>query len=101
MVRRMNPEDAELVAKIFEEHDQTSLPREIGATRRVLFRFHDLYMHLIEADENIMSRLYEARNHPIFQRTDAQLAKILTPYSPETVDMRDSRAEIFYNWEAR
>jgi hypothetical protein len=100
MIRRMQPQHAPEVAEIFAEHDRTDLPLEIGASRRVLFRFHDLYMHLIEAPEDIMGRLYQARTHPIFQQTDQRLAKLLTPYSAETVDMRDSRAEIFYTWEA-
>jgi cyclase/tetracenomycin F2 cyclase len=100
MIRRMRTEDAPLVADIFAEHDRTDLPREIGASRRVLFRYQDLYMHLIEAEDDIMGRLYEARTHPIFQKTNDRLGEILTPYSPDWPSMADSRAEIFYTWQA-
>lgn len=101
MVLRMDPADAEHVAAAFDEHDRTTnLPAKIGVTRRTLFRFHDLYFHLVEADEDIMPKLYEARSDPDFQKVDAEVGKYLTPYSSDWSEMRDSKAEVFYTWEA-
>jgi hypothetical protein len=97
MVMRMNPADVEEVANIFTAHDRTSLPREIGASRRTLFRFHDLYLHLIEAEVDIMDGLYKARTHPIFKETNERLGRLLTPYSPHWRELKDSRAEVFYS----
>ncbi|WP_158884922.1 TcmI family type II polyketide cyclase [Amycolatopsis anabasis] len=100
MVMRMNPENAEQVAAAFAEHDRTTLPVEIGANRRTLFRFHDLYLHLIEADEDIMASLYRAREHPVFRKTNDRLSGLLTPYAPDWTELKDSKAEAFYTWEA-
>jgi hypothetical protein len=51
IVARMEPEEADAVAQIFSDSDATELPGMIGLSRRTLFRFHDLYFHLVEADE--------------------------------------------------
>ncbi|QHC28702.1 TcmI family type II polyketide cyclase [Streptomyces sp. HF10] len=100
MVLRMDPADAEHVAAAFAEHDKTELPAQIGVRRRVLFRFHDLYMHLIEADDDIMDRLYEARNNPLFQQIDEHVGQYLTPYARDWKEIKDSKAEVFYTWVA-
>ncbi|MEU6770060.1 TcmI family type II polyketide cyclase [Streptomyces sp. NPDC046759] len=100
MVLRMDPADADHVAAAFAEHDKTELPVEIGVRRRVLFRFHDLYMHLIEADDDIMDRLYEARSNPLFQQVNERVGQFLTPYAQDWREIRDSKAEVFYTWTA-
>lgn len=101
MVMRMDPADAQDVAGIFAAHDETGLPREIGATGRYLFRFHDLYMHLIEADQDVISKLPQYRDHPTFKQTDESLTRFLRPYSTDWRQLKDSQAEIFYacRWE--
>lgn len=101
MVMRMDPGDAGAVSDIFAAHDDTGLPREIGATGRSLFRFHDLYMHLIEGEVDVVSRLPQYRDHPTFRETDEQLRRFLRPYSPQWRQLSDSQAEIFYTrrWE--
>jgi len=99
MVLRMDPADAERVAKAFADHDETNLANEIGVTRRTLFRFHDLYFHLVEADDDIMARLYAARDDPRFQAVNDEVGKYLTPYSTHWSELKDSKAEIFYSWE--
>lgn len=101
MVLKMKPEDAERVAALFAEHDsKTNLPGEIGVTRRMLFRFQDLYMHLIESDHDIMGNLYRARESPAFQEINEELAKYLTRYTSDWTEIKDSRAEMFYDWRA-
>jgi hypothetical protein len=97
MIMRMEPVHARDVARVFAEHDRTGLPQRIGASARTLFRFHDLYMHLIEAEEDIVDRLDAYRDHPVFQDTNERLRDLLRPYSPTWRDLRDSRAEQFYS----
>ena len=66
IVARMDPKDSESVATVFEESDSTDLPHVIGVARRTLFSFHDLYFHLVEADQDISPHLYRARSHPLY-----------------------------------
>lgn len=103
MVMKMDPADADAVARIFGDHDKTDLPRQIGASSRTLFHFHDLYLHLIEADTDIMDNLYAARTHPIFRNTNERLRHLLTPYSSDWSQLKDSSAKAFYScrWDGK
>ena len=100
MVMRMDPAHADTVADIFAHHDQNDgMPRFVGISRRTLFRHHDLYMHLIEADENVLGRLYEARSRPDFTDVNEQLEDYLERYKPEGwTGLKDSIATPFYTW---
>lgn len=99
MVMKMDPSDADQVAEIFAEHDRSDLPHIVGISRRTLFRINDLYLHSIEAPENVYDKLYEARSHPLFQSVNARLAPILHRYDPETWrELKDSMATPFYSW---
>ena len=80
IVARMDPGDADAVASAFAESDATELPHLIGVSRRTLFRFHRLYFHLVEADEDISPRLYEARGHPLYRDLNAKLGELISPY---------------------
>lgn len=98
-VLRMKPEHAGAVAELFAEHDRGDMPRSVGLTRRTLFRFHDLYMHLVEADTDMLSRLAAARDRPDFRYINGRLDEYLERYDPEHWrDMRDSMATPFYIW---
>lgn len=98
IVARLQPEDREQVAKIFNESDSSELPAMVGVTRRTLFSFHGLYFHLVEADEDIRARLYGAREHPLFVDVNSKLAQYMRPYSPDWREPKDSMAEVFYSW---
>lgn len=98
MVRRWNPDDAERIAAIFAEHDRTELPAQIGATRRTLFGFHDLYFHLIEAEDDFRERLFAAVADDRFRTVDTALAGLLTPYDTGTPSMAQAQATPFYDW---
>lgn len=100
-VLRIKPENAPEVARLFAEHDRGELPRVVGLTRRTLFRFHDLYMHLVEGDD-VLSRLGAARGRPEFQEINSRLEGYLNRYDPENWhDLTDSMATPFYTWSAR
>jgi cyclase len=101
IVARLDPGPAEDIAEIFAESDATELPHLIGVSRRTLFRFHDLYFHLVEADDDIQPDLYKARSHPLYQDINERLAKHVRPYDPNWKEPKDAMAEPFYVWNAR
>jgi len=100
IIARMNPHDASAVAEIFGESDRTELPGLIGVRRRTLFRFHGLYGHLIEADEDIGPRLAKNRGHQLFTDVTHRLGGLIRPYDPAWSQPRDAMATPFYTWEA-
>ncbi|MCA2219209.1 TcmI family type II polyketide cyclase [Jidongwangia harbinensis] len=99
MVMRMKPEHADPVAELFAEHDKDDMPTTVGISRRTLFRYHDLYMHLLEADTDVLGRLLAARDRPDFQHINAKLGDYLERYDPESWrELKDSMATPFYTW---
>ena len=74
IVAYMKHDDADAVANIFAASDATDLPRRIGVQRRTLFRFRGLYLHLVEAEEDITSGLYRARSSELYQDINRKLA---------------------------
>jgi cyclase len=100
IVARMEPEEAEAVAQIFSDSDATELPRMIGVSRRMLFRFHDLYFHLVEADDDISRDLYKARSHPLYGDINQRLSHHIRPYDPNWREPKDAMAVPFYSWAA-
>jgi cyclase len=100
IVARMQPDNAPAVAEAFAESDGTELPHMIGVARRTLFRFHELYFHLVEADEDIAPALYRSRAHPLYQTLNQTLARLVSPYDPNWKEPKDAMAEPFYTWRA-
>jgi cyclase len=98
IVARMEPEQADAVAGIFADSDATDLPHLIGVTKRTLFRFHDLYFHLVEADGDVSPNLYQARSHPLYQDVNKRLAEHIRPYDPNWREPKDAMAVPFYQW---
>ncbi|MGN9911268.1 TcmI family type II polyketide cyclase [Phytohabitans sp. LJ34] len=99
MVMRMEPQHAGAVAELFTEHDKGDMPHVVGISRRTLFRYQDLYMHLIEADTDVYDKLLAARARDDFQDVNRRLATYLQRYAPERMsELRDSTATPFYTW---
>jgi|SRR5690348_6056990 cyclase len=98
IIARLDPADTDAVANIFAESDATGLPRMIGVTRRTLFRFHDLYLHLVEADSDIAPALGKARSHPLYADINTKLARYMKPYDPGWSKPSDAFAVPFYSW---
>ncbi|MEY9862698.1 cyclase [Catenulispora sp. GAS73] len=102
IVARMSAEHAERVAGIFAESDAGDLPGMLGVRRRSLFRFHDVYVHLIESDQDVRPGLEQVRGGPLFQDVNSKLAPFVLPYDPATwAGPQDAMAERFYHWRAR
>lgn len=50
IVARMAPGSAPDIANLFAASDSGELPHLVGVTRRKLFQFGDVYLHLIESE---------------------------------------------------
>jgi cyclase len=100
IVARMEPDQVDAVAELFAESDATDLPHMIGVSRRTLFRFHELYFHLVEADGDVTPSLYQARGHPLYTDLSDRLAQHLKPYDPNWQEPKDAMAQPFYTWSA-
>lgn len=99
IVARMRPGRAEQVADVFARSDATDLPGMLGVSRRSLFRFHDLYFHLVESTADLRPDLAEVRRHPLFQQINTELEEHIEAYDPETWRTpNDAMAERFYLW---
>lgn len=98
IVARMDPAAAPGVAQAFADSDNTDLPVMIGVSRRTLFSFHDLYFHLVEADEDITANLYRARSHPLYGQINTRLGEFISPYDPNWREPKDAMARPFYSW---
>lgn len=98
IVARMNAEDEGAVADVFAESDGTELPRLIGVSRRTLFRFHELYFHLVEADDDISNNLYRNRATALYQDINTKLGQYISPYDPDWKEPKDAMANPFYVW---
>jgi cyclase len=98
IVARMDPNAAPAVADAFGRSDATELPHLVGVSRRTLFFFHDLYFHLVEADEDIAERLYQVRGTDLYRELNAELAELISPYDPGWREPKDAMARPFYTW---
>jgi cyclase len=100
IVAKMDVRDCESIAEVFAESDATDLPHVIGVSRRMLFTFHDLYFHLVEAPQDISPNLYKARSHPLYSDINTKLGRFITPYDPNWKEPKDAMATPFYTWTA-
>ena len=103
IVARMDPGAADKIAHVFTESDHHSdLPALIGVRGRSLFRFGELYLHLIEGERPIGQAVAEHRDHPQFQRISDELRPHVSPYHLDTWrGPEDAMAQEFYRWEQR
>jgi cyclase len=98
IVARIKPGAAGEVARIFAESDATELPHLAGVRRRRLFTFHDVYIHLLETDDD--ADVETVRNHPLFVEVSERLAPYIEAYEPTTWrSPRDAIAQEFYAWD--
>lgn len=101
IVARMDPQDADQVAQLFAESDNTDLPHLVGVTRRTLFRYQGLYFHLVETEQPIGGNLAKVRENPLFVDLSKKLDDFVKPYDPETWrSPADAMATGFYSWQA-
>ena len=97
---RIKPGAEAAVAAIFAESDATELPGLVGVRHRSLFVFGDVYLHLIEGDDDLDERISAVRDHPEFKRISDRLEAFVAPYDPATWrSPRDAMAREFYSFD--
>lgn len=100
IIARMKPEDATDVAEIFGSHDTTSAPHEIGVLSRSLYRFHELYVHLVDFSRPVPEAMVTAQSLPAFREMSEGLKPFITAYDPAWRSPADAMAQRFYHWTA-
>jgi cyclase len=100
-VARIKPGARERVAEIFAESDAGPLPRLAGVRHRSLFVLEDLYVHLVETEDDVDGAIDEVRDHPLFREISARLEPYIEPYNPVIWrSPKDAMAVEFYRWDA-
>ena len=100
IVAKVKPGAEQQVAEIFAESDRTELPGIVGVRHRSLYRLDDLYVHLVETDEQAADALETARQHPEFVRVSERLRPYVSPYLPNWRVPSDAMARCFYRWDS-
>lgn len=100
IIAKMAPADADQVAAVFGRYDATSMPLEIGVRQRSLFRFHELYVHLIEFDRPAPEAMQIAQSLPAFRAVSEDLRPFITAYDPNWRSPQDAMARRFYHWSS-
>ncbi|MFB6890388.1 TcmI family type II polyketide cyclase [Kitasatospora sp. NPDC056327] len=103
IVARMEPDAAADIAEVFGDSDERGeLPHLIGVTGRSLFRFGDVYLHLIEADRPPGPAVARVTGHPEFRAISDALTAYVRAYDPATWrGPKDAMAHEFYRWDRR
>ena len=101
IVAKIKPGSAEKVAEIFAESDRSDLPKMAGVRHRSLFILEDIYIHLVELEDDFDDKVAEVRDHPLFRDISRKLDEFIIPYNPETwKSPKDATAREFYSWDA-
>jgi cyclase len=100
IVARIKPGSEEEVARIFAESDATELPQITGVRHRSLFVLDDIYIHLVEKDDDFAETVDRVRDHDLFKDISEKLDPYIQPYNPETWrSPKDAQAREFYTWD--
>jgi cyclase len=101
IVAKIKPGCEEQVAAIFAESDSGELPGLVGVRHRSLFVLEDIYVHLVESEDDVDAGIASARTHPLFQEISRKLDPYIQPYNPATwKSPKDATAREFYTWDA-
>lgn len=100
IVARMVPGSAPDIADLFAASDSGELPHLVGVTRRKLFQFGDVYLHLIESENPPGPEIAKVTEHPEFKDISKKLTAYVSAYDPQTWrGPKDAMAHEFYRWE--
>lgn len=100
IVARMKPGTTPDIADVFADSDRGELPGLIGVTSRSLFRYGDVYIHLVEGERPPGPEVARLADHPAFRDISDRLSAFVVPYDPQTWrSPEDAMAEEFYHWE--
>ncbi|MFF0473812.1 TcmI family type II polyketide cyclase [Streptomyces sp. NPDC004284] len=100
IVARMAPGSAPAIADVFADSDRGELPHLVGVSRRSLFQFGDVYLHLIESEQDPAPNVARLTGHPEFRDVSKRLEAYVSAYDPTTWrSPKDAMAHCFYRWE--
>ncbi|MFE2297518.1 TcmI family type II polyketide cyclase [Streptomyces sp. NPDC059445] len=100
IVARMAPDSAPAISDVFAASDRGELPHLIGVSRRSLFQFGDVYLHLIESERDPGPAIAKVAGHPEFRSVSEELSAYVSAYDPQTWrGPKDAMAHCFYRWE--
>ncbi|MEV7566986.1 TcmI family type II polyketide cyclase [Streptomyces tanashiensis] len=100
IVARMAPGSAPAIADVFADSDRGELPHLVGVARRSLFQFGDVYLHLIESEQDPAPNVARLVGHPEFRGVSERLSAYVSAYDPTTWrGPKDAMAHCFYRWE--
>ncbi|MGC5173216.1 TcmI family type II polyketide cyclase [Microbacterium sp. DT81.1] len=101
IVAKMRSEDAPAVAEIFSRSDATSMPQDIGVIGRSLYRFHGIYVHLIDFARPASDAMRTAAQLPSFRAVSDELRPYIEAYDPNWTSPADAMADRFYHWTSQ
>ena len=100
IVAKIKPGSEDAVAEIFAESDRSELPEIVGVKHRSLFILEDIYIHLVELEDDFDEKVADVRDHPLFKEISRKLDDHIIPYNPETwKSPKDATAREFYSWD--
>lgn len=97
IVCRMVPGSEQTVGDVFGHYDRITRPQDLGVIGRMLLSHHDLYLHVIERDQDPKVS-GQTRGLPAFQQIAEQIGPYVTPYPRYWQNPSDSVAKEFYHW---
>ena len=101
IVARIKPGARDRVAEVFAKSDAGPLPRLAGVRHRSLYALGDVYVHVVEMDDDAGTAIEDVRDHPLFREISARLEPYIAPYDPATWrSPKDAMAVEFYRWDA-
>jgi len=95
----MVPGSEQKVADVFGHYDKATRPQDFGVVGRVLLSLEDLYIHVVEREQDPKVS-GQTRGLPAFQQIADEIAPYVTPYPREWQNPSDSVAKEFYSWTA-
>lgn len=100
IIARIKPGAEEQVAQIFADSDSSELPTLAGVVHRSLFVMGDIYVHLVETDDEFDEAVEGVRDHPLFREISSRLDAYIEPYDPATWQSpKDAMGREFYSWD--
>jgi hypothetical protein len=99
IVTHFVPGSQEHIARLFAESDETELPHLIGVRSRRLFTFHDVYIHMVQADRPVAEGLSEHHDSTRFQQLSKALDAYIIPFENKWGSVQQASAQQFYHWD--
>ncbi|MEV0430227.1 TcmI family type II polyketide cyclase [Micromonospora sp. NPDC050495] len=97
IVCHMVPGSEGTVGDVFGYYDRTTRPQDLGVIGRILLSHHDLYLHVIEREQDPKVS-GQTRGLPAFQKIAEAIGPYVTPYPRYWKNPSDSVAKEFYRW---